>query len=204
VRWGVGGRGAARAQPNSQKIRCMRLRLKRLYAARPPSNDNTALRGIPHKICAEEFPTKFAKRLCAAESRRFWGCPRPRPIAVEARAGANNSRHDFRQATRFHFSRAKLSDKMKRPAETDATPRLTSPQPDGRGMVMAALRLQHEALQQKRDAVVALARHAARNAVRRKLQAQGVKVALVPLSVSSVCAKRAPNMPAIWSDDRSA
>ena len=34
---------------------------------------------------------------------------------------------------------------------------------------MAALRLQHEALQQKRDAVVALARHAARNAVRRQL-----------------------------------
>jgi hypothetical protein len=50
---------------------------------------------------------------------------------------------------------------------------------------MAALRLQHEALQQKRDAVVALARHAARNAVRRQLQAQGVKVALVPLSVIS-------------------
>jgi hypothetical protein len=38
---------------------------------------------------------------------------------------------------------------------------------------MAALRLQHEALQQKRDAVVALARHAARNAVRRKLQRKG-------------------------------
>jgi hypothetical protein len=50
---------------------------------------------------------------------------------------------------------------------------------------MAALRLQHEALQQKRDAVVALARHAARNAVRRQLQAQGVKVALVPLSLIS-------------------
>ena len=48
---------------------------------------------------------------------------------------------------------------------------------------MAAFRLQHEALQQKRDAVIALARHAARNAVRRQLQAQGVRVALVPLSV---------------------
>ena len=47
---------------------------------------------------------------------------------------------------------------------------------------MAALRLQHEALQQKRDAVVALARHAARNAVKRQLQAQGVRVALVPYS----------------------
>jgi hypothetical protein len=50
---------------------------------------------------------------------------------------------------------------------------------------MAARRLQHEALLQKRDAVVALARHAARNAVRRQLQAQGVKVALVPLSMIS-------------------
>ena len=50
---------------------------------------------------------------------------------------------------------------------------------------MAALRLQHEALQQKRDAVVALARHAARNAVKRRLQAEGAKVALVPYSVAS-------------------
>ena len=50
---------------------------------------------------------------------------------------------------------------------------------------MAALRLQHEALQQKRDAVVALARHAARNAVKRQLQAEGTKVALVPYSVIS-------------------
>jgi hypothetical protein len=44
-------------------------------------------------------------------------------------------------------------------------------------MVMVALRLQHEALQQKRDAVVALARHAARKAVKRQLQAEGTKVA---------------------------
>jgi hypothetical protein len=48
---------------------------------------------------------------------------------------------------------------------------------------MAALRLQHEALQ--RDAVVALARLAARNAVKQELQAQGVKVSLLPLSVIS-------------------
>jgi hypothetical protein len=52
-------------------------------------------------------------------------------------------------------------------------------------MVMAALRLQHEAPQQKREAVIALARIAARNAVRRQLQAHGVKVALLPLSVIS-------------------
>jgi hypothetical protein len=45
---------------------------------------------------------------------------------------------------------------------------------------MATLRLQYEALQQKRDAVVALARLAARKAVKRQIQAEGRIKWLVP------------------------
>jgi len=129
-------------------------------------------RGTSHKICAGRLRRREPP---------IWGCPPGLGRSPTQRDRPTNQQ----QEARFQFTRAKLSDNLKRPAETDATPRLASPQPDGRGMVMVALRLQHEALQQKRDAVVALAHHAARNAVKRQLQAEGTKVALVPYSVIS-------------------
>jgi hypothetical protein len=67
-----------------------------------------------HRHHTHRILTEFAKHLCPANSRRFWGCP---PGTWPMRL-PRCDQINVAQAARFQFRRTDLSDKMKRPVET--------------------------------------------------------------------------------------
>ena len=151
---------------------------KRLYAARRPTTERASRNSLQN--LREDFFTKLARDLCAATEREFWGAGWPTPQRAMSRERGETTTI-VAQVARFQLTRAKLSDKMKRPTEPCDCLGWPNPNQGGEPMVEAHNSVHLTKLRTRLNiAIAVIAQRAAIRETKAEMQRQGRKPQTIP------------------------